>query len=83
MQNFFIWEADLEAAGLSACGMFSPTHLIVTFFCLVALVLALWFTRKMSDEQFRKLVFVFAVYNLIGYFTLSLKLNNGKKEKNK
>ena len=62
MQNFFIWEADLEAAGLSACGMFSPTHLIVTFFCLVALVLALYFTRKMSDEQFRRLVFVFAIF---------------------
>lgn len=28
-------------------------------------------------------VFVFAVYNLIGYFTLRLKLNIGKKEKNK
>lgn len=62
MQNFFIWEADLEAAGLSACGMFSPTHLTVTFFCLVALGLALYFTRKMTDEQFRRLVLVLAVF---------------------
>ena len=62
MQNFFIWESELEAAGLSACGMFSPTHLIVTFCCLVLLALALYFTRKLNEEQFRRLMLVFAIF---------------------
>lgn len=31
---FFIWQSDMAAAGLSPCGMFSPTHLAVTAVCL-------------------------------------------------
>ncbi|MBQ8351402.1 MAG: YwaF family protein [Clostridia bacterium] len=60
-QNFLIWEGDMEAAGVEACGMFTPTHLIVTVICLALLLLAVYFSRGIREEQLRRVVLCIAV----------------------
>ena len=58
----------MEAAGVEACGMFSPTHLITTVACLALM----WFVHAFL---FPGRMIVSAVYGLLLVFTLVTALN--------
>lgn len=59
-QNFLIWEGDMAAAGVTPCGIFTPTHLVVSAFCILALVVALYFSRNLKENQLDRVVRVLA-----------------------
>lgn len=59
--NFLIWEGEMEAAGVEACGIFSPTHIIVTLFCMAALLLSVYLSRGLSEERLRRIVLYIAI----------------------
>ena len=59
-KNFLIWEGDMAAAGVSACGIFTPTHLFVSALCLLFLFLALYFSRNLGERQLDRIVRVLA-----------------------
>lgn len=59
--HFLIWEGDMAAAGVTACGMFSPTHLIVTAVCFAVLAVCLHLSRGMKEEQLDKIVLDIAI----------------------
>ncbi len=59
--NFLIWEGDMAAAGVEACGMFSPTHLIVTAICLCLVALAVWASRRITEAALCRIVFYIAI----------------------
>lgn len=60
-QNFFIWEGDMEAAGVSACGMFTPTHIIVTILCLAVMLFFVFRSRGLSEERLNRIVLYIAI----------------------
>lgn len=60
-ENFLIWEEDMEAAGVEACGMFSTTHIIVTLFCLVAVGVGVYLSRGIEEKRLRRIVLYIAV----------------------
>lgn len=59
--KFFIWEGDMATAGLEPCGMFSPTHLIFTVICLVAIFFAVTRSRGMTEKQLDNIVLRIAI----------------------
>lgn len=59
-KNFLIWEGNMEAAGVEPCGIFTPTHLVVTAFCVLALVVALYFSRNLTEKQLDRVVRIIA-----------------------
>lgn len=62
MEHFLIWETQVGQPGYpGACGMMSPTHLIVTVICLALLGLALWYSRGISEKAYRRIVLICAV----------------------
>ncbi len=61
LRNFFVWEGDMEAAGLEPCGMFSTTHLIFTVVCLAAVFFAVYRSRGMTEKQLDNIVFRIAI----------------------
>jgi hypothetical protein len=60
-QNFLIWEGDMEAAGVEACGMFSLTHIVVTVVCLALVALCVYLSRGISEERLRRIVLYIAI----------------------
>ena len=60
-QNFLIWEEDMEAAGVEACGMFSTTHIVVTLVCLALVFLCVYLSRGLSEERLRRIVLYIAI----------------------
>ncbi len=59
--NFFIWEEDMAAAGVEACGMFSPTHLIATVICLALLFFCVVRSRGFSEKKLDRIAFFAAI----------------------
>lgn len=60
-ENFLIWEEDMEAAGVEACGMFSLTHLITTVACLALVIFAVRLSRGVSEQRLRRIVLYIAI----------------------
>lgn len=60
-KNFLIWEEDMEAAGVEACGMFSLTHLIVTALCLALIIFTVHRSRGISEARLRRIVLYIAI----------------------
>ncbi len=56
LKNFLIWEGDMAAAGVTPCGIFTPTHLAATAVCLLALFLALYYSRNLDERRLDRIV---------------------------
>lgn len=59
-KNFLIWEGDMAAAGVEPCGIFTPTHIVVSAFCVLFLIAALYFSRNLTERQLDRVVRVIA-----------------------
>lgn len=61
LRYFFIWQADMEAAGLQACGMFTPTHLIVAALCLALVIFFVYRSRGMGERALDRVTLYIAI----------------------
>ena len=61
LNNFFIWEGDMAAAGVKPCGMFSATHLIATVICLALIFFAVVKSRGFSEKKIDRIALFAAI----------------------
>ncbi len=65
MRNFFIWHEDMAAAGIKPCGMFTPTHLIVTALCLALVVFFAYRSRGMTERALDRVTLYIAILTAV------------------
>ena len=61
LRYFFIWQADMAAAGLEPCGMFTPTHLLVTALCLALVAFFVYRSRGMTERALDRVTLCIAI----------------------